>query len=491
MSLRLFITLFTAGSLLLAGHPAASQEEGDSQSMDLMAIYQLAVENDPAIAEARANRNATREAWPQARADVLPQLSLSASRGYSETESQREVIGEVELDPSVSETERTTFAVSLTQSVFDWSRIQALGRAEAQVAAADTEYEAALQDLVVRTAEAYFDLLAALDQLASAEANEEAIERQRDRAQRRFEVGLVAITDVQEAKAAYDQAVADRIQAERSVNLNRERLREIIGVYAHDIAAPVDDMTLSPPEPADPEAWVATSRQNNLEVVAARFDLQAAEKQLAQTRAGHYPTVSFEASYSDSDGEEDSYFVDNPNDVTPGSSQSHGFEVGLSLNIPIFSGGRVSSQTSEARSRMLAQTSGVERLRRQAERETRDAYLGVLSERSRVRALSQAVESSRTALASTQAGFEVGTRTTVDVLDARRSLFEAQTSYARSKYDFLLNKLRLRAAVGDLGAEDIEEINALLGAEPGEAVQDMEVDPEELDTDAARPAEGR
>lgn len=487
MSLRLFITLFTAGSLLLAGHPTAGQEADGSQSMDLMEIYQLAVENDPAIAEARANRNATRQAWPQARADVLPQLSLTASRGFSETESARQVLGEVDVDPSVSETERTTYSLSLTQSVFDWSRIQALGRAEAQVAAADAEYEAAMQDLVVRTAEAYFDLLAALDQLASAEANEEAIERQRDRAQRRFEVGLVAITDVQEARAAYDQAVADRIQAERTVNLNRERLREIIGVYANNIAAPVDDMTLTPPEPADPGAWVATARENNLDVVAARFDVQAAEKQLAQTRAGHYPTVSFEASYSDSEGEEDSYLVDNPNQVETGFSQSEGYEVGLSLRVPIFSGGRVSSQTSEARSRMLAQTSRLERLRRQAERETRDAYLGVLSERSRVRALAQAVESSETALASTQAGFEVGTRTTVDVLDARRALFEAQTSYARSRYDFLLNKLRLRAATGQLGMEDVEEINSLLGAEPGAMVDDVQLDPEDLDTEAAQP----
>lgn len=486
MSLRLFITLFTAGSLLLAGHPAAGQDEDDSQSMDLMAIYQLAVDNDPAIAEARANRNAAKQSWPQARADILPQLSLSASYGDSTQDRFVNESGQVPLPPSESTGETTTYSLSLRQTLFDWGRFQALGRSQAEVAAAEAEYEAAMQDLVIRTAENYFDLLAALDQLASAKANERAIERQRDRAERRFEVGLVAITDVQEARAAYDQAVADRIAAERSVNLNREMMREIIGIYPGEIQAPVDDMGLQPPEPADPAAWVSRAREGNLNVAAARFNLQAAEKRLAATRAGHYPTLDLEAGYTDSESTGRTT-VQGQGTTANDFRETQSTNVQVTLNIPLFNGGRVSSQTSEARSRMLAQTSAVERLQRQAERETRDAYMGVLSERSRVRALAQAVESSETALASTQAGFEVGTRTTVDVLDARRSLFEAQTSYARSKYDFLLNKLRLRAAVGSLGAQDIQEINTLLGAEPGEAIDDVQVDPEDLDTEAAQP----
>lgn len=485
MSLRLFITFITAGSILVAGLPAAGQEQNGSSPMDLMEIYQLAVENDPAIAEARANRNAAKQAWPQARADVLPQLSLSAS--YSDSTQERFVneAGQVPLPPSESTGETTTYSLSLRQTVFNWAQFQALGRAQAEVAAAEAEYEAALQDLVIRTAETYFELLAALDQLASARANERAIQRQRDRAERRFEVGLVAITDVQEARAAYDQAVADRIAAERSVNLNREMMREIIGIYPGEIQAPIEDMGLQLPDPADPAAWVNQAKEGNLNVAAARFNLQAAEKRLAATRAGHYPTLDLEAGLQDS--ESTGRTTVQGQTAAEDLRETESTNIQLTLNIPLFSGGRVSSQTSEARSLMLAQTSAVERLRRQAERETRDAYLGVISERSRVRALAQAVESSETALASTQAGFEVGTRTTVDVLDARRSLFEAQTSYARSKYDFLLNKLRLRAAVGSLGAQDIEEINALLGAKPGEAIDDVQIDPDDLDTDAAQP----
>jgi len=482
MSLRSLIVALGLSVVMGTALPTSSQAE----TMNLLEIYEMALENDPAIREAHANRDAAKQAWPQARANLLPQLSLTAS--YQDRTRERIVsqAGQVPLDPSRSDDTTTQYSLSMDQTLFDWAQFKGLGRAEAEVAAAETEYEAALQDLAIRTAETYFDLLAAIDQLASAEANEEAIQRQRDRSERRFEVGLVAITDVQEAKAAYDQAVADRISAQRNVNLYRERMREIIGIYPGEIAAPVEDMELALPEPADPEAWVIQAQSGNLEVVAARFQLDAAEKDLAQSRAGHYPTLNLNASYTDTDSSGRTRIPEQ------GISQRDFFEqeqyqFSIQLNVPLFSGGRVSSQTSEARSRMLAQVSRLERLSRQAERETRDAFMGVSSERSRVRALAQAVESSRTALTSTQAGFEVGTRTTVDVLDARRSLFEAQTSFARSKYDFLLNKLRLQAATGALGITDIESVNALLRAKPGAMVDDSEVAPEDLDTDAARP----
>ncbi|MCP1728632.1 outer membrane protein [Natronospira proteinivora] len=489
MSPRFFSLGLALGTALALGSaPALAQADNDT--MTLIDVYQLAVDNDPAIKEARANRDAAQQAWPLERANVLPQLSLSAEYSTGRQEAQRQTVGEVQLpDPVITHSDTTTLNLTLNQTLFDWGRFQALGRARSEVAAAEAEYETAMQDLVIRSAEAYFDLLAALDEQASAQANEQAIERQKERAERRFEVGLVAITDVQEARAAYDNAVANRIDAERTVNLRRESLREIIGIYPGQLAAPVEDMTLSRPDPADPEAWSIQAQSNNLEVIAARFDLQAAESRLSEARAEHYPTLNFSASYNDFEQDEDAYVAGAPDMRETGRSVSDSYSFGLSLEVPIFQGGRVVAQTSQARSRMLAETSRVERLRRQAERQARDAYLGLLSERSRVQALAQAVESNQTALTSTQAGFEVGTRTTVDVLDARQALFQAQTSYARSKYDFLLNKLRLKAAVGDLGMVDIEEINVLLGARPGEFVEDVEVDPDELDTEGAVPPE--
>jgi len=485
MSPRFFSLGLTLGAVLALGSLPA---QANNDTMTLLDVYQLAVENDPAIKEARANRDATKQTWPLERADILPQLSLSADFSTGRQEAQRQTVGEVELpEPIITHSDTTNLSLSLQQTLFDWGRFKALGRAKSEVAAAEAEFETAMQDLVIRTAEAYFDLLAALDEQASAEANEAAIQRQKERAERRFEVGLVAITDVQEARAAYDNAVANRIAAERTVNLRRESLREIIGIYPGELAAPVEDMELSRPDPADPEAWTIQAQSNNLEVIAAQFDLQAAEGRLSEARAQHYPTLNFSASYTDFEQDQDSYIAGAPHLREPGRSVSDSYNFQLSLNVPIFQGGRVVAQTSQARSRMLAQTSRLERLRRQAERQTRDAYLGLLSERSRVQALAQAVESNQTALTSTQAGFEVGTRTTVDVLDARQALFQAQTSYARSKYDFLLNKLRLKAAIGDLGTADIQEINALLGARPGEFVEDVEVSPDELDTDGAVP----
>lgn len=491
MSLRSYCLGLTLGAALsVAGLPAQADEpaQSNNDTMSLLDVYEMAVNNDPALKEARANRDAARQAWPRTRADVLPQLSLTTEfeRGVSEFE--RQSVGQVQLpDPVKTRQDTTTVSLSLRQTIFDWSRFKALGRAKSEVAAADAEFKSAMQDLAIRTAEAYFDMLAAIDELASAEANEDAIRRQKERAERRFEVGLVAITDVQEARAAFDNAVADRIAAERTVNLRRESLREIIGVYPDTLEAPVEDMTLGLPDPADPNAWSIQAQSNNLQVVAARFDLQAAEGRLAEARGGHYPTLNFRAGYSDRDQTEEAHPVGQPDQRGDGFARSEGYNMALTLEVPLFQGGRTVAQTSEARSRMLASTSRLERLRRQAVRETRDAYLGLLSERSRVQALAQAVESNQTALTSTQAGFEVGTRTTVDVLDARQALFQAQTSYARSRYDFLLNKLRLQAAVGNLNSEDIREIDALLGAEPGQAVEDREVDPEELDTEQAQP----
>jgi len=487
-SRRLSLSLALGASLALAGLPALANNANDT--MTLLDIYELAVDNDPAIREARANRDASMQARPIERANLLPQLTLSADFDHRVSESQQQSIGEVDLpDPVTARRDETSFTLSLRQTVFDWSQFQAMGRAKSEVAAAEVEYENAMQELAIRTAEAYFDLLAATDELASAQANEEAIQRQKERAERRFEVGLVAITDVQEARAAFDNAVADRIAADRNVSLRRESLREIIGIYPGELAAPVEDMDLDLPDPADPEAWSIEAQTNNLEVVAARFSLEAAESRVQEARAGHFPTLALTGSYSDFDRDEVGYPSDSPEDRATGFLRSEGYAFGLSLEIPIFRGGRVVAQTSEARSRMLAETSRLERLRRQAERQSRDAYLGLLSERSRVRALAQAVESNQTALASTQAGFEVGTRTTVDVLDARQALFQAQTSYARSKYDFLLNGLRLQAAVGSLGTSDIERLSALLGAAAGEFVEDVDMDPDELDTDAAQPPE--
>jgi outer membrane protein len=473
MSLRPVFASILLSTCLVAG-PASGND-----SMSLLEVYELAVSNDPAIKEAEANRDVTRERYPQARGRLLPQISLSAS--YQDSIREGESIGQdpdtgaIGLQDFRRDTETTQAQLQLRQTLFNWGDFQELGQADAAVAEADALYEAEMQNLAIRVAEAYFDLLAGLDEQASARANEEAILRQRERAERRFEVGLIAITDVQEAKAAYDNAVADRIAAERQVNLRREQMREIIGRYPGDILAPTADMALTLPDPADPEAWVTRAKTSNPNVVAARFAVEVGNKGVKRARAQHYPTLELVANAGRTEARGDDLFdqqdVDSRN-------------VSLQFNLPLFSGGQRVSQTRQARAELRREENRLERTLREAERMTRDAYLGVLSERSRVRALQQAVESNQTALQATEAGFDVGTRTTVDILDARQSLFNAQTSYARSRYDFLINSLRLRQATGELGVDDIRRLDELLGARPGDAVEDLEVDPEDLDTSA-------
>lgn len=469
---------------LLVAVLAAAPMTLEAEPMDLVQAYELALDNDPQIREQEAQRNAIRENQTQARGALLPQLTLSAS--YDEQRSDGErfdvlddgSLGFVDFD---REQDTTTYSVNMRQTLFNWEQFRELDRARAQVAEAEAEFEAELQDLAIRTAEAYFDLLEALDRLASAEASEESVERQRDRAQRRMEAGLVSMTDVQEAEAFYDQAVADRIAAQRTVNLRREQLREIVGVPVDEVVAPREDMELDRPEPAEAEAWVTMAKENNLRIAAARFNQQAAEEEVRQARAEHYPTVELTANQRRSESDGGSVF-----DQQDLDSRS----VGIELSMPIFSGGQVASRTRQSNQQMLAAIEQLERQRRQVERESIDAFLGIDSERSRVEALTQAVRSNQTALDATRAGFEVGTRTTVDILEARESLFQAQTDLARARYDFILDNLRLQQSVGDLGMEDLERVNALLGAEPGEMITPDEADPEELDLEEAQPPGG-
>ncbi|MDQ2069611.1 TolC family outer membrane protein [Natronospira bacteriovora] len=480
MSLRpVLVSVFLT---IILATPLASANTGERTS--LLEIYELAVNNDPAIREARANRDAARERYPQARGQLLPQISLSAS--YQDAVREGASIGadpdtgQIGLQDFRRDTDTTQIGLQLRQTLFNWGQFQELGQAEAAVAEADALFEAEMQNLAIRVAEAYFDLLAALDEQASARANEEAILRQRERAERRFEVGLIAITDVQEAKAAYDNAVADRIAADRQVSLRREQMREIIGQYPGEILAPEENMPLSLPDPADPEAWVTRAREGNYSVLASRFAMEAAESAVRRARAQHYPTLDLVANVGRTEQRGEDLF--DQQDVDSRSIQ-------LQFNLPLYSGGQRMSQTRQARAELERDENRLERTLREAERMTRDAYLGVLSERSRVRALRQAVESNQTALQATEAGFEVGTRTTVDILDARQALFNAQTSYARSRYDFLINTLRLRQATGELGMDDIRQLNALLGADPGEAVEDLEVDTDDMDLEGARPGQ--
>ncbi|MFL6575602.1 MAG: TolC family outer membrane protein [Povalibacter sp.] len=443
---------------------------------DLIEVYQRALQNDPQIREADANRLASRESKPQALAALLPQLNVTGSyTNYKQDASQTRLTQSNPADPdsplvpraitSNSDLTDRNYDITLRQSLFRWDQWATLKRADAEVAQAEANYQAAQQDLIQRTAQRYFDVLAAQDTVDAAQATLEAFSRQLEQADKRFEVGLIAITDVQEARAAHDQAAAAVIQAKRSLASSEELLRELTGESFDTLSAPVEELPLKSPDPDNEETWVATALDQNLQVISARLATDIAKQDVQIARSGHLPSFDIVASHGDQDITGDQIGRSAAGVATPRSpaDQSQTSDsIGIQVTVPIYSGGGTSSAVRQRVYLHRAARERLERANRETERATRDAYLGVISEISRVKALRQALESSKTALQATEAGFEVGTRTTVDVLDARRRLFEAQTNYSRSRYDYIINLLNLQFATGTLTADDLQKMNGYL-----------------------------
>jgi outer membrane protein len=464
---------------LYSGTAVAQEGLLDTQQ-SLLDIYQRALQNDPSIREAEATYLATAEVRPQARSTLLPTLSFGSTLTHRFSESQTPAVEQatgVTTGGSASqqEVDADSLFVGLTQTLFDWGRYATLRQADKRVARAETVYQTALQDLLLRVSDVYFDVLAAEDTLAAAVVTREARGRQLEQAQRRFEVGLIAITDVQEVQAGFDQAVALEIAAQRLVATSREFLREIIGESVPDLAGPRGDMPLLTPDPADEEQWVATALEQNLALVSSRIAADIAQDDIAIQRAGRLPTLNLTAGYNDSTQDTVVTLFDPPASavgcsagstitqcIRPTFTAPEGYNWQLELRFPIYTGGLNRSRIQQSVYTHRAATEALERVARQTERQARDAYLGVLSEISRVMALQQAVESSRTALRAGEAGFEVGTRTTVDVLTLQDNLRQQETQFARSRYDYVLNVLRLKQAAGSLAEADIEQVDGWL-----------------------------
>lgn len=442
-----------------------------SQAMaaSLTEVYQQALQSDPLIHEAEARRMATLEAVPQARGLLFPQINAGANYGQGSRSGLQQqpqidtntgdVIGFQSLE---AESEFDTFGwnAELRQTVFRWDQWIGLKQAEKRVAKAEVDFEAAQQNLIVRVVTRYFEVLGAEDRLTSIHADRLAIARQLAQAKQRFEVGLIAITGVQESQAAYDQAVASEIQAKRELATSREFLREITGEYIRRLAAPKEDFPLVSPNPTTAENWIDLAMDQNLALVSSRFDEEIARDEIKSRRTGHYPTLDLVASYDSSDTDISKITVGglpvaNPNFPTDSTNDS----VFLQFRLPLFAGGRTSSRVREAVYLHRASREQLQRVSRETERQARDAFLSIESEISRVKALAQAVESSRTALQATEAGFEVGTRTIVDVLNSQRSLYIAITNYEQARYTYIGNVLRLKLAAGSLRVQDLEEID--------------------------------
>ncbi len=448
-----------AGSLL-------SSMSASVHAEDLLAVYDIASTNDPQIREAEANRRANREVRPQALANLLPNVSGSANRTRDETSGtglRTQVLNgnPVPFDTGGESTINSKgWSLNLRQSVFNWGYWADLKRANHEVAQAEADYVVQQQGLIQRVASAYFAVLGAQDDVLAIEAARDAIARQLDQAEKRFEVGLIAITDVQQARAARDSAAADTIEAKRTLASSQEQLRTITGRKFQVLAQPADTMPLLTPEPASEDDWVKTAMDQNASLLSSRLAADIARDQVSIQFGGHLPSIDLVASRSFSDSDGKSVFSSG----LPGASasRSYGTSYGVQLTVPIFSGGATQSRVRQSQYLWIAAKERLERSSRDTERLARDAYLGVVAEISRVQALRQAVESNQTALRATEAGYDVGTRTAVDVLDARRLLVQAQSQYSRSKYSYLNNLVQLRLASGDLDRSTIEEMNKWL-----------------------------
>lgn len=460
--MRKATTLLPAAALLVSGIAS-----GDT----LMQIYEKALRSDPLVREAEASMLATREGKPIARGSLLPQVNGRYNYGKNAADGETvTTLGNSPPVPRVIDTrdnDAKFWSLELRQSVFRWDQWVKLSQADKQSSQAEVDYEAAQQDLGIRVAEAYFNVLAAEDTLASEQAAKDAIGRQLEQAQKRFEVGLIAITDVQEAQAAYDQALAAEILAKRALANQQEVLRTIIDETPPQLAKPGVELPLKNPDPADANQWVDLAMQQNRSLISSQIGVEIAKDDVKIARTGHYPTVDFVAARNNTDntGASRSPPVGDPAGPRVESATGTDLEtdsLSLQFALPIFSGGTTSARVQQAVYQHRASRERLERTARETERQTRDAYLGVITDISRVQALKQALESAKTALKATEAGYDVGTRTTVDVLDARRNVFTAETIYLRSRYDYLINGLRLKQATGTLTTDDIAQIDALL-----------------------------
>ena len=442
---------------------------GVASAADLVSVYQDALANDPAIREADATRKASRESRPQALAALLPQISGQASVTRGNQDASQTTVANVSAAGVPVIVQRKThiepdtrsWAINLRQNVFSWSNWAQLRGASYQVAQAEADYQAAEQDLISRAAARYFGVLSAQDNVEAQQAALNAFNRQLDQANKRFEVGLIAITDVQDTKAARDQAAAAVIAAKRALATAEEQLREVTGQKYDRLARPGDSMPLKTPEPNVEQQWVDISMEQNLALISSRLQSDQARENVQVAFGGHLPTIDIVATRDHSDGKGDAQF-DPSLPLIHAPSDSSDKTYGLQVTVPLFSGGLTQSRVRQSQYQWIAAKERVTRTSRATERAARDAYLGVISNMARVEALRQALESSQTSLKATEAGYEVGTRTSVDVLDARRLLVQAQTNYSQSRYDYLQTVIALRQAAGNLDQKTLEEMNALL-----------------------------
>lgn len=418
---------------------------------DLLQIYRDAQSNDATFAAARATLEAGQERLPQARAGLLPTLGVTGNTQWNENEINQRG-GALLAKPNFNS---NGYSISLSQPLFRWQNWVAYDQSKFQVAQAEANFVQASQDLILRTAQAYFDVLYATENLKAVRANKTAIEQQLASAKKNFEVGTATITDSQEAQARFDLATAQEIGAENDLEVKQRALQAIIGKEAGSLAPVRKDAQMSPPQPADMKAWAAAAEKDSIAVQIQQAASEIAAREVDKQRAGHYPTVDLVANVG--------------NTTTFGSTIAGALDtdfqnVGIQMNLPLFQGGQVMSRQREASANRSAAESNLEAARRNSALAARQYYLGVVNGLAQVRALKAALVSSQSSLESNKLGYEVGVRINIDVLNAENQVYVTRRDLAKAGLDTLMAQLKLKAAVGTLGEDDVVAVNALLDA---------------------------
>ena len=424
---------------------------------DLLQVYQEARAQDPTLQSAQAAQLAGEEALPQGRALLLPSVNLTANTAYNDIDTQFRGGGSV-FNSARRKYNTNGYSVNLSQPLFRPQNFAQYAQAKFSVEQSNALYAAAEQDLIVRVAQAYFDVLLAQYNLTLAQAQVEAIGEQLAQAKRTFEVGTTTITDTHEAQARYDLTVAQQIVAQNELEIRQNALLQIIGRLPGDLVSVRSEVPLLALEPASMEAWVEKAAQNNAEVVVARAAVEIATEEVKKARGGHLPTLDLVASYGES-----AFGGGNA-----GGSDQISRIIGLELNLPLFRGGATSSTVRLALANQEKARHDLDVTQRRIAQLARVSYLGVTGGIAQVKALQQAVISNQSAFDSTKLGLEVGVRTSIDLLNARQLLFGARRDLAQALYNYILSRLRLGASAGALSEADVQQVNAWLhaGAKP-------------------------
>lgn len=456
--------LFTKNQKLLMA--AAFFISSPAFAVDLVGVHDLAIKNDPQLRAAAFRKDATGENKTQAWSNLLPTISGRATRDWGRVTSR---IGEVEFGDEeqpktkqFSDIDTESYSFNFRQSLYAQSNYENLDIARGQVSQAEATYNIAYQNFLVRVAGGYFSVLTAQDGVIFAEAEEKALQRQYDQAEQRFEVGLTAVTDVHEARASYDNARARAIVSRNNLADTKEALYELTGQYFDDYDPLEEVLPLVKPMPESTAEWVDIAMQYNPTVVSAHMGVEIADATVRLQRSGHYPTLDLVGSIN--------HFTNNKRAFTSLTGENFAttevkrddHQIGLQLVVPIYQGGVISSRTRQARYLLNAVNEDLDQQQRAVVRATNNAYRAVIAGIEQVGAFGQAMISADSALEATQAGFEVGTRTIVDVLIAQQRYFQAQRDNSLARHTYIVDHLRLKAAAGVLTEEDLQKVNSIL-----------------------------